>query len=153
MRYEYIEPLVTSTIKVLDSVIKSDIARGDTSLVRDVKIMGDIAIVIRLGGDSEGSIILNMPPDTALKICNVMFDDNFDTLTPLGMDSIAELANMIAGNAISVINDLGYDFKVYPPTIVMEDYIKESTPDLEIFQIPLFTDCGEITMNVSLRTN
>lgn len=153
MRYEYIEPFVASTIKVLDNVIMSDIARGDISLVSNEKVIGDIAIMIRLGGDSEGSIILNMPTDTALKICNVMFGDNFDTLTPLGMDSIAELANMIAGNAISVINDLGYDFQVYPPAVFVENYIRESAPGLEVFQIPLFTDYGEITMNVSLRTN
>jgi CheY-specific phosphatase CheX len=153
MRYDYIEPLVTSTIRVLDTVIQSDIAKGTVSLVRGDEIDGELAIVIKLGGDSEGYIILNMDTETALKICNVMLNDCFENLQPIGMDSISELANMIAGSAISVINDLGFNFRVYPPQILTKDSIRDETPEVEVFQIPLFTDCGEITMNISLRTN
>lgn len=153
MRYDYIDPLVTSTIKVLDSVIQSDIAKGTVSLVRGDGIDGDLAIIIKLGGELEGYIILDMDAETALKISNVMLNDCLEDLLPVGMDSIAELANMIAGNAISVINDLGYDFKVYPPQILTKDSIKEKTPEIEVFQVPLLTDCGEITMNIALRTN
>lgn len=153
MRYEYIEPFVLSTMKVLDTVIQSDISMGRVSLVRGNEIDGDLAILIRLGGYSDGCIILNMETETAMKICNVMLDGSFETLMPVGMDSIAELANMIAGNAISVINDLGYDFRVDPPLIVTKDDIKKKTPDMEVFQIPLFTEFGEIVMNIALRTN
>lgn len=152
MRYDYIEPIVTSTIKVLDSVIQSDIAKGTASLIRGDEIDGELAIVIKLGDDSEGYIILNMDAETALKISNVMLNDCYENLQPIGMDSISELANMIAGNAISVINDLGFDFKVYPPQIVKKDDIRSKAPDVEVFQVPLFTDCGEITMNIALRT-
>lgn len=153
MRYEYIEPFVLSTIKVLDSVIQCDITKGPHSLVKSADIADDIAIVVRLRGDSEGSIILNMPECTALKVCRAMFGDDFDTLTPVGMDSIAELANMIAGNAATVLNDMGYDLALSPPLIVTKDDLKCKTPEVEAFQIPLFTEFGEMTMNVALRTN
>lgn len=153
MRYEYIEPLIVSTIKVLDTVIQSDIAKGKVSLARGDEIDGDLAIVIRLGGESEGCIILNMEKETALRISNVMLNDYFETLIPIVMDSIAELANMIAGNTMSVINDLGYDYTVYPPLILSKGDIKGNTPDIEVFQIPLFTEYGEIVMNIALRTN
>lgn len=153
MRYEYIEPFVTSTIRVLDTVIQSDIAKGEISLVRGDEITEDIAIVVRLRGDSDGSIVLNMQTDTALRIGNIMFGDAFETMTPAVMDSIAELANMIAGNATSALNDLGFDFKVLPPLIIARNELKGKMHEIEAFQIPLFTECGEITMNVALRTN
>ena len=69
------------------------------------------------------------------------------------MDSIAELANMIAGNATSALNDRGFDFTVYPPVIVRKEDLKNKAARIEAFQIPLFTEYGEIIMNVSLRTN
>ena len=153
MRYEYIEPFVASTMKVLDNVMQTDITQGEISLVMDDQISGDVAIIVRVKGDSEGHIILNMYADTALTLSNIMFGEHFDTLTPSGMDSIAELANMIAGNATSALNDLGFDFTVYPPIIVRKEDLKAKTHRIEAFQIPLFTEYGEIIMNVSLRTN
>jgi len=153
MRYEYIEPFVSTTIRVLDSVIQSDISKGNISLVRGDEIDKDIAIIIGVRDDSEGSIIVNMDEETALNICNAMNGQTFESLTTLGMDTIAELANMLAGNAASALNNMGFDFKVSPPLVVTQDNVRRKTAGLEIFQIPLFTECGEITVNVAMRTN
>lgn len=153
MRYEYIEPFVLSTMKVLNSVFQSGVTKGNHALVKGDTLVGELAIIIRLGGDSEGSIILNMDTGTAVKICNLMNQTDFKTLTPLGMDSISELANVIAGNAASVLTDLGYPFKVSPPLVSTRDNLGDKIPNIEAFQIPLFTECGEITMNIALRTN
>lgn len=153
MRYEYIEPFVLSTMKVLDNVMQTDITRGQASLVMEDRISGDIAIVVSVSGDSEGCIILNMPAETALAISNIMFGDTFNELTPEGMDAIAELGNMIAGNATSALNDLGFDFMVNPPLILKKEELKAKVSRIEAFQIPLSTEYGEILMNVALRTN
>lgn len=152
MRYEYIEPFVNSTSMVLDSVIQSDIARGDVSVANGDALDGDIAILIRLAGDSDGNIILSMDADTALKVCSVMHSHEFTAMTPLGIDSISELANMIAGNASSVLNDMGYDFRISTPLVITRTGIKEAA-QVEALRIPLYTECGTITMTVSLRTN
>jgi chemotaxis protein CheX len=153
MRYEYIEPFVFSTLKVLDCVLSIATVKGNHTLVQGGAPKGDLTIIIKIGGDSEGTIILNMDTETALKLCNWMNESDFESLTPLGMDVISELANMIAGNATSLLNDLGYSFKVSPPLILTQDSILETIPNWETFQIPLVTGCGEITMNIALRTN
>lgn len=153
MKYEYIEPFVNSTIKIFDSVVQCDVAKGNISLVGVDEIIGDVSVVIRLKGDSDGSIILNMDAETAIKVCNVMNSGDFNSITPFGMDSISELANMIAGNAASELNDMGFDFEVSPPLIVNNTDAKGKISQVEVFQIPLFTECGEITINVAVRTN
>ncbi|MBI4690505.1 MAG: chemotaxis protein CheX [Nitrospirae bacterium] len=153
MRYEYIEPFVNSMVKVFDFVLQSDIAKGNMSLISSDRIEGDFAIVIRLRGDSEGSIILNMDEDTALKLCCTVNGECLESVTSLGLDSISEIANMIAGNATSTLNDMGFDFHVYPPEVMTRYDVRKKTPLMETFQVPLFTECGEITMNIALRTN
>lgn len=153
MRYEYIDPIVDTTIKVLDRVIQCDISKGMASMVSSDKISEDIAIIVWLKGDSDGGIILGMPEDTAIGICSAMSGEDYVLLTPEGLDALTELANMIAGNTTSVLNDLGYDFKVSPPQVLTRDYLMKKSFDLEAFQLPLFTEYGEMMMNVALRTN
>lgn len=153
MRYEYVEPFVNTTLRVLDRVIQCDITKGTASLVKGYKMNEDIAIIVMLQGDSEGSIVLSMPANTALRLCSVMFGEDFEILTPTGMDAIGELANMIAGNTASVLNDMGFDFTVSPPLVVTRTCTPGKTLDMEAFQIPLFTEYGEILMNVALRLN
>lgn len=151
MRYEYIEPFISSAIRVLDRVIQSDISRGKVALVSG-EHGGDVSVVIPLSGDAEGSITLNMDNETALRISGVMNCEPFESLTPLAMDSIAELANMIAGNSTSALNSLGHDFVVSPPAVLRREAAGRRMQSRETFQVPLFTELGEIIMNISLRT-
>jgi chemotaxis protein CheX len=167
MRHEYIEPVIGSTMKVLDTVLDSDITKGDVSLLSKCKMDGEVSIVINVVGDSEGIIIVNMDKETALNICNIMTGDESSSMTVLGMDAVSELTNMIAGNAISVLNDLGYGLKVSPPLTFTEGasgeglellknlaFLKANVNTdraMEVIQIPFFTECGEIEMNMAMR--
>jgi chemotaxis protein CheX len=153
MRHEYIEPFVNTALRVVDRVIHCDITMGATSLVKSDMIDDDVAIIVGLQGDSDGSIVLSMPAETALGLCSAMFVQEFETLSPAGMDAIAELANMIAGNTMSVLNDMGFDFRVSAPVVTTKNSLTAKTLELEAFQLPLFTEYGEIIINVVLRTN
>jgi chemotaxis protein CheX len=153
MRYAYIEPIVDTTIKVLDTIIQSDIVRGDLILYRNGEVDYDVAIFIRITGDTSGSIVVNMDTETALKICNAMTGDTFERLSPVVLDLMSEIANMIVGNAISTINDMGFEFHITAPVIASRNYIKRNVAGLEIFQVPLYTDYGEITVNTAMRMN
>lgn len=153
MRCEYIGPFVDSTINVLDKTIQCDISKGNISLVNADDINGDIAVIVKVKNDSEGSIILNMENSTALQISKAMTGEASEFVTPFELDSICELANMISGNAASVLNDMGYDFKVFPPLVIERANILKKTNGWEIFQVPIFTEYGEVSVNVALRTN
>ena len=153
MKFEYIDPFVSSTIRVLDLTVHADVSQGNLSLVKSERLDGSVAIVIKVRDENEGSIIVNMDTATALRIAGVLTGENNDSLTPYSLDSLCELANVIAGNASSKLNDLGYDFKIEPPRVLEKEKISGETLDLEIFQVPLITDYGEITVNVAMRTN
>lgn len=153
MRYEYIEPVVNSTMSVLDEVLQTDISKGNVSLIREGSGYGEFNIVVNLSGDTDGSIFLNMEMDTALNICAAMSGSECESLGPSGMDCLLELANMVAGNVTSMFNDMGLDYKVSMPKTVSRDDITTRLPNLEVFQVPLFTEFGEVTVNVTVSTN
>ena len=153
MKFEYIEPFVTSTMNVLKAILRSDIDKGDISLLRGYELTGDVAMVIPLNDESGESIMLNMGAETALSICSAMNNTTLESLDALGMDTIGEMANMIAGNAVSALNDRGFDFKVHPPQAIGRDAIARLTKGLELFQVPVLSQHGDITVNFIMRTN
>jgi len=153
MQYQYILPFITTTLEVMDQVIQSDISKGRMQLINKKEIYGDVSVLIKISGVTEGDIVLNMDNDTALNVSNIMTGMKDDSLSSLGMDAIAELGNMIAGNATCAVHDQGFELEVSPPRVYSLKKLFQELSSLEVFQIPLFTECGEITMNVAIRTN
>ena len=161
MRYEYIEPIVAAAKKVLEQVTSGEVTSGDVALVKGDDLDSDVSVLISVKGDSEGSIVICLDTATATALCEVMNHDMCGALSngvcenpSLAMDTIAELSNMIAGNATSSLNELGFDFTVFPPNaLVARPELVRKMSGLELFRVPLGTRCGEIAVNVALTTN
>jgi len=152
MKLEYIGPFVSSTMSVLKSVFRSDIGQGDVSLLRGHELAGDVSVVIGLHDHSGESVILNMDPATALNICTAMNGAACGSTDPLGADTLGELANMIAGNAVSALSDQGFVFSVQPPVTVGRAELPLITDGLELFQVLMTSKHGSITVNFTIRT-
>lgn len=153
MRYDFIAPIVKAAEKVLDFVTQEDIVKGEFALKRSDEIDYGVAIYFKVSGEVDGNMILNMDSDTALKICSLMLGEHLEEVTTLGLDTVAELGNMIVGNVISELNDSGVDMEISPPLVATRAYILRKTGEVEVFQVPLFTSAGEITLNAALSTN
>lgn len=153
MRYAYIDPFVTTTMRVLDAVIVGPVRQGDVAVLDGERIKGDVAVLVKVRGEAEGDIIFSTTTGTALEICRKLFGEATQAMTPQSTDALGELVNMIAGNAVSALNDLGFDFTISPPEIITRDTCLESGPGTEFLEIPLFWTCGEMTMNVLLGTD
>lgn len=153
MRYEYIEPIVNSTKAVLRNVLGTEVESGETALVDGEAISGDIMIIVQVSGDSEGSLILTMEAPTAARVCSAMSGAECGPLNDESLDMMAELANMITGNATSALCDLGHDFTLFPPLVFAADRLRERAPGVEMFRIPVRSVLGEIQVNVAMKTN
>lgn len=151
MRFEYIDPFADATVRVFQTILGPDVERGDFTLLRSDRLEGDVAIVINVTGESEGSVLLNMARVTALSVGNVVNGRPADTAGEIDFDALGEIANMVSGNATSALNDLGFSLQITPPVVAGPGDRTVSTENVEVFQIPISTKYGEITMNVLLR--
>ncbi len=152
MRYEYIQPFVTSTKNVLQSVLGGTVTSGGTELVEGGAITADVMIIVHVAGDSEGSLILALNEPTALKVCSAMSGTACSSLSADALDMMAELANMITGNATSLLNDLGHDFTVFPPIVLAAANLREKVSGVEMVRIPVRSAQGEINVNIAMKT-
>jgi len=153
MNFDFIEPFVSSTKKVLGTVLRTNAEYGDVSLRQGYELTGSVAVVIGIQDGSGESVILNMDEAQALGVCSAMSGVPCEALDAFGIDALGEMANMIAGNAVSALNDRGYDFKIHPPKTVGKDELPALTAGLELLQVPVRSGQGTITVNFTMRTN
>ncbi|MDR2731445.1 MAG: chemotaxis protein CheX [Treponema sp.] len=127
MRVEYINPFVESAFNVLKEYVGNEVKRGEIGLTPSMTIMG-VAAMVGLAGDVEGRVLIDMTLETALKVAGSMNserDDSkkitnlvvFNELDDLAKGTIQELANMITGQAVSRLHELGFKFDLTPPAL------------------------------------
>jgi len=57
----------------------------------------------------------------------------------------------VIGNAIAVLNDQGFKFRVHPPELHTSDSGPKSTKDTEALVLCFDTTSGNVFMNIALR--
>ncbi len=152
MKFEYIGPFVSSTLGVVKSIFQCDIGQGDVTLLKGNELPGEVSVVIGLHDQAGENVILNMDPATAKKVCSAMNGIECDFSDSVGSDTLGELANMIAGNAVSALGEQGLSFAVQPPQAVDRGELARMTRGLELFQVLMLSPHGNISVNFTIRT-
>jgi CheY-specific phosphatase CheX len=58
---------------------------------------------------------------------------------------------MVIGNSVTLLNDQGFHFKVFPPEIHINDEGLGSSKETEAMVICMETPCGEVFLNISMH--
>ena len=155
MRVEYINPFVEAATNVLKEVLQAEVSRGELYLKSTAAPVLGVAAIIGLAGDVEGRVLLDMNRDTAISVANAMLRDMemdpIETLTDMGRATITELANMITGQAVTKLHNLGFKFDLTPPALVTGDNMEISNTNVEALIVPMEIPQGKIEINVAIR--
>ncbi|MFP4378299.1 MAG: chemotaxis protein CheX [Spirochaetales bacterium] len=155
MRVEYINPFVESATNVLREVLQGDVSRGELYLKSTAAPVLGVAAIIGLAGDVEGRVLLDMSRATAIQVANAMLAtmemEAISDLNDMGRATITELANMITGQAVTKLHNLGFKFDLTPPALVTGDNMEISNTDVEALIVPMEITQGKIEINVAIR--
>ena len=152
MRYDYVQPFVSSAQEILGKVLSGQIAAGKVRLSPAPTAGNGVTAIVGVTGEGEGRVLFEMSRQTALAIAAEMNDEPQSELGSLAKDTLSELASMMTGRAISLLNDKGYHLRVSPPTLIAGDNVTISTAELETLTVPLETIHGEVVVNVAMAT-
>lgn len=153
MRVEYINPFVEAAMHILSVTVNKDVKKGEISLKSSVTPMLGVALIVGLAGQVSGRVIIDMEPETALKIASVMNNEDMTTFDEMTSATLSELANMITGRAVTKLHSLGYKFDLTPPAILTGENLKISDTKIEALVVPLQLPEGKIEVNVALKEN
>ena len=153
MKMDLIQPFINAADAVLSQGLQGNTKVGNLTMEEDAYRRKGVAGMVAVSGDIEGRIILDLEPQTAVRVASHYAGADLPESDSLVKETIFELANQVVGNAISALNDQGFHFRVHPPLLVTSSEGEKTSEDVEALVISFETAMGTIFMNVALRYN
>lgn len=153
MRMDLIQPFINAADAVLAQGLDCPTSIGNLSMEQEAYRRKGVAAEIILTGDIEGRIILDLAPDTAVRVASHFAGTEVQESDDLIRETVCELANQITGNAVTALNDQGFHFRVHPPLVHTSEHGAKSSEDTEALVMCFETARGSMFMNIALRYN
>lgn len=151
MKVEYINPFVSAAFSVLQTVLGETPQKGELGMRPSVFTSQQCNVITGVVGKIEGQVIYGMSLITADRIASTMIGQPIRTFDQLAASAIAELGNMITGNAMMLLAESGFKCDITPPTIIRGSNVKISTLSIPALVIPMQLSLGEVVATVSLQ--
>lgn len=153
MKVEYINPFIEASINVISETTRLTPILGKVYVGNNSYKGDNVLVVIGITGAIQGNVVISLQTFLACKICSAMmmgmpvseFDD-------IAKSAIAELGNMILGNAANIFYKNNINIDITPPTVLTGDNLQLSQGKTGMVCVPLkFKDEEHIDINVYLK--
>jgi chemotaxis protein CheX len=151
MRMELIQPFIDAADSVFSETLQAPAKIGDLSMGENAYRRKGVAALIAIKGDIEGRVILDISPEVAIKIAGQLAGMEVQPTDQVVRETVCELANMVIGNSVTLLNDQGFRFKVFPPEIHVNEEGLVNSVDTEALVLCLETPCGDIFLNIAMH--
>ncbi|MGA9966909.1 MAG: chemotaxis protein CheX [Terriglobales bacterium] len=153
MKMELIQPFINAADAVLAQGLQCPTSVGNLSMEQEAYRRKGVAALIWVTGDIEGRIVIDLDPDTAVRVASRFAGTELPESDELVRETVCELANQVIGNAVTSLNDQGFHFRVHPPVLHTSEHGPKSSEDTEALVICFETGIGSVFLNIALRHN
>ncbi len=151
MRMELIQPFINAADAVFAESLQAPTKIVDLSMEEEAYRRKGVAALISIKGDIEGRVILDLSPEVALKVASCLAGEEIPESEQAVRETVCELANMVIGNSVTLLNDKGFHFKVFPPEIHMNETGLGGTTELKAWCFCLGLRVGEVFRNIAMH--
>ena len=151
MRMELIQPFINAADAVFAESLHAPTKIVDLAMDEDTYRRRGVAALINIKGDIEGRVILDLSPEVAMKVASHLAGTELPESDQLVRETVCELANMVIGNSVTLLNDQGFRFKVFPPEVHMSEEGLAGSADTEAMVICIETPCGDVYLNIAMH--
>ncbi len=153
MKMELIQPFINAADAVLAQGLQGPTSIGNLTMEEEAYRRKGVAALIWVTGDIEGRIVIDLDPETAMRVASRFAGTELPQSDDLVRETVCELANQVIGNAVTSLNDQGFNFRVHPPVLHTSEHGPKSTEDTEALVICVETPSGNVFLNIALRYN
>ena len=150
MKAEFVNPFASAVVMVFQKEFGMNVMRDSLALQQGPLRGADVNTIIGVTGQLEGQVIYTFDERVALRIASALMGEAVEELDELAKSAVAELGNIITGNAAIGLSENGYNCILTPPTLLTgkELIVTTFTP---VLNIPFSTDFGSVIVHVALR--
>lgn len=151
MKVEYINPFVSASFTVLETVLGNKPVKGQLAIQPCSFTSQQLNVVCGVSGQVAGQVIYGMSLSTADRVASTMLGEPIKIFDQLAASAIAELGNMISGNAMLGLSEQGIICDITPPTMIRGTKIEINTLSIPAIVLPLKTEQGELFISIGLQ--
>lgn len=151
MRMELIQPFINAADAVFAESLQAPTKIVDLTMDEDTYRRKGVAALIAIKGDIEGRVILDLAPEVAVRVASTLAGSPVTESEQVVRETVCELANMVIGNSVTLLNDQGFRFKVFPPEIHMNEEGLRGGTDTEAMVLCIETPAGRVYLNISMH--
>lgn len=151
MDVKFLNPFVQAAVEVLKAEMDANTVRGEVTLQKSSLTSDDITVLINLIGDVYGVVMYGMSTETCLNLVSKIMGQEFTEFNALAQSGVAELGNVISGQATIRFAESGYKSNISTPTVLNGNGVEISTLDFPRVVVPLETQFGTVTVHLALR--
>lgn len=151
MRLELIQPFINATDAVLAEMLQGPVEVTDVTMREETYQRKGVAASVAFRGDIVGHVIFDLEPGTAQWVARALAGGDAEPDGPTASETVCELANIIVGNAVTLLNDHGHTFKVSPPAVHSSDAGFGGDWRSEALVMCFRTPGGSVYLNVAME--
>ncbi|MEW6243923.1 MAG: chemotaxis protein CheX [Bacillota bacterium] len=125
--------------------------RGSVDVQDIAYLPDDVTVLIGMTGDLQGVVLYGMSSRSAKNMVGAMMGEVLPVLNEMVESGIAELGNIIAGQAAIELEKMGYNCRISPPSVLLGRGYMISTVNIKGLHLPLETSHGKLRIYVALR--
>lgn len=152
MTLQFIRHFIDATEMVLKQVLGTVPDRGRVVIYDGSEVpVSHVNVIIGVTGQVSGQVAYGMGLETAQAIAAAMMGEPQTELTPIGESAIGELANMIAGNAVTLLSREGLKTDITHPSLLKGDNVQMNIQKTQNVLTPFNLPQGQLSMLVGLQ--
>jgi chemotaxis protein CheX len=149
MKAEYINPFLSSTFSVFDTMLHCKLERGSPYLKNGTQPQHQVSAIIGLSGKAQGTVVLGLSREAALGAAEAMLQERPPEINGDVTDAVGELVNIIAGGAKAKLEHLQLSMSL-PTVITGKGHSIEFPSKVTPICIPFVSPWGDVTVEVGL---
>ncbi len=118
MKVEMVNPFITATINVFDTMAGLSVAKKEIYLKQEIAAGNDVSGIIGIAGSLTGFVAMSFPESVALKITAAFLGEDKTSIDADVIDTIGEVINMVVGSAKTVFAKQGMKYDLGLPNVV-----------------------------------
>ncbi len=150
---KYVNPFVEAAMKVINQIAGIEVRRGHLSYKPKVEPSFGVSIIIGIYGFLTGQIVYSLDGKLAERLVDKLLEGKSPQQRKiLFLDSLGEVANMVTGNATSLLNQRSdQSLNITTPAIAAGDNLSVHLVPKPALVLGLITQYGPVEISIAVE--
>jgi len=146
-----INPFIEAIMNIMPQLGFQNITKGKVSVGDQFMMSKGVTVLVGLTDEMRGNVAYNMTEETAKKIASIMMMGMpVAAMDEMAQSAIAELTNMVTGNAATNFEKSGLKVDILPPNLVVGADFKAQVSCNKFLIVEMIVDSLLLELNIAL---